>query len=102
MVTASIALTPPTRISAAYVRAYRPTTDDSTNSAAPLSSSARVCRITVRMDRIEAATIRVSISSLAIITPRSVSLTPNMGPPKIIPAGVFSRLTRASRCASSG
>ena len=46
--------------------------------------------------------ISVSISSLAIITPRSVSLTPNMGPPKIIPAGVFSRLTRAARCASSG
>ena len=67
MVTASIALTPPTRISAAPVRAYRPTTEDSTNSAAPLSSSARVCRITVRIDRIEAAMIRVSISSFAII-----------------------------------
>ena len=51
---------------------------------------------------IDAATIRVSISSLAIIAPRSVSLPPNMGPPNIIPAGVFSRFTRASRCASSG
>ena len=51
---------------------------------------------------IDAATIRVSISSLAIIAPRSVSLTPNMGPPMIIPAGVFSRFTRARRWASSG
>ena len=46
--------------------------------------------------------INVSISSFAIIAPRSVSLPPNMGPPNIIPAGVFSRLTRAIRCASSG
>ena len=102
MVTASTAFTPPTRISAAYVRAYRPTTDDSTSSAMPLSSSARVCRMTVVMARIDAATMSVSISSLAIIAPRSVSLPPNMGPPNIIPAGVLSRLTRASRCASSG
>lgn len=102
IVTVSTALTAPTRISAAVVRAYRPTTEDSTNSAAPLSSSARVWRITVRMERIEAATISVSISSLAIIVPRSVSRTPNMGPPMMIPAGVFMRFTRAIRCGSSG
>ena len=103
IVTASIALTPPTRISAAQVRAYRPTTEDSTNSAAPLSSSARVCRITVRIDRIEAAMIRVSISSLAIITPRSVSLRPNMGPAQDHSGGRLHQVdARGPRCASSG
>ena len=102
IVTARTAFTPPTRISAAWVRANLPTTDDITNSAAPLSSSARVWRITVRIDRIDAATIIVSISSLAIIAPRSVSLPPNIGPPMIIAAGVFIRFTRACRCASSG
>ncbi len=33
--------------------------------------------------------MRVSISSLAIMTPRSVSLPPNIDPPSMIPAGVF-------------
>lgn len=42
MVTASTALRPPTRMRAAVVRAYRPTTEESTNSAVPFSSSARV------------------------------------------------------------
>ena len=102
IVTARIALIPPTRISAAYVRACLPTTDDNTNSAAPFSSSVRVCRITVRMARIDVAMINVSISSLAIIAPRSASLPPNIGPPIMIAAGVFIRFTRAIRCDSSG
>ena len=97
IVTASTPLTSATSISAANVRAYRPTTEDITNSAEPPSSSARVCRITVRMDMIVAAMITVSINSLATIAPRSVSLPPNIGPPSIIPAGVFSRFTRAIR-----
>ena len=46
--------TAPTTISAARVRAYRPTGAASTSSAAPLSSSARVCRTTVRTARIDA------------------------------------------------
>ena len=41
------------------------------------------------------ATINVSISSLAIIAPRSASLPPNIGPPMMIAAGVFIRFTRA-------
>jgi hypothetical protein len=37
------------RISAAVRLAYRPTAVESINSVRPVSSSARVCRITVRM-----------------------------------------------------
>ena len=102
IVTAITAFTAPTTSRAAVVRAYRPTGDASTSSAVPPSSSARVCRITVRMARIDVATINVSISSLAIIAPRSVSLPPNIGPPIMIPAGVWRSCTRVRRCASSG
>ena len=58
--------------------------------------------MTVRMDRIDVATISVSISSLAIIAPRAVSLPPNIGPPIMSAAGVFIRFTLAIRWASSG
>ena len=95
MVMARTTFTATMTMTAAAVRACRPTTEDNTSSADPFSSSARVWRITVRIAKIEVATISVSISSLAIITPRSVSWPPNMGPPSMIPAGVLSRLTRA-------
>jgi hypothetical protein len=49
--------------------ARRPTAPDSSSSALPPSSSARVCRTTSSSDMIAMATITDSPSSFAIIAP---------------------------------
>ncbi|SKU17504.1 Uncharacterised protein [Mycobacteroides abscessus subsp. abscessus] len=54
------------------------------------------------MDIMAAAAIMTVMSSLATMTPTSVSLMPKLGPLMMIPAGVFIIVTRAMRSAVVG